>query len=234
MTISTNESPDMPPGGNGGDGGGAFADALTLLRIVVTPIIMALILWQWPDPQVAILASFLFIVAAVTDIIDDWFGGSARSIWRRYGWLDDIADTVLIVGVLIALSIVLWRNGLLHWAYAVPVGIIILRELLVGLVKGYELSRHGWPDNRLSNAKGGFAMLGTAMLVASPWLTQWFDRIRAGTDRAMEIYDTGSPLIWMLGQGALWVAAIFSILSGYRILTYKRASDPTAVDGAHD
>lgn len=213
-----------------GGGGGAFADGLTLVRLGVTPVIMALILWQWPDPQVAILASFLFIVAAVTDIFDDWFGGGSRSLLRRYGYLDDIADTVLIVGSLIALAIVLYRNGLMHSAFIVPVVVLVVREILVGLLKGFELSRYGWPDNFMSNAKVAFAMLGTTLLVGSPWLTQLWDRIRAGEDRVMEVYSVGSPLIWIIGQACLWIAAVFSLISAYKILTFKRDTVATHND----
>jgi phosphatidylglycerophosphate synthase len=227
MTISmkdeggmNNQNDSLAPGGLGG----AFADGLTLVRFAATPVIMALILWQWPDPQVAILASVLFIVAAVTDIFDDWFGGASRSVTRRYGYLDDIADTVLIVGALVALTIVLYRNGLMHWAFFVPVFVLVGRELLVGFFKGFELSRYGWPDNPLSNAKVAFAMLGTTLLVGSPWLTQLLDRIRAGEDRVMEVYSTGSPLIWIIGQACLWFAAMFSLISAYKILTFNRES----------
>lgn len=202
--------------------GGAFADALTLVRLLVTPIIMALILWQWPDPQIALLASFLFIVAALTDIFDDWFGGAARSLTRRYGYLDDIADTVLILGALLALAIVIYLNGMTHWTFVVPVCVLIGRELIIGLFKGFELSRYGWPDNLVSNAKTGFAMLGTTLLVGSPWLTQLWDRLRAGDDRAMEVYSTASPVIWIVGQTCLWIAAVFSLISAYKILTFKR------------
>lgn len=199
--------------------GGAFADGLTLLRLIMTPIIMALIIWRWPEPEISILASFLFIVAALSDILDDFFGGSARNAVRRYGYMDDAADTILFVGVLAALTWVLNENDVLHWAYLVPVVILIGRELLVGIVKGYQLSRFGWPDNGLSNAKGFFAMLGVCLLVASPWLTHLTDRLRAGPENIMEIYGTVSPMVWIIGQLCLWIAALFSALSGYRILS---------------
>lgn len=224
MTTSTNNAP--APNSDGGTAdGGVFADALTLVRLLVTPVVMALIIWGWPEAQVAALASILFVIAAVTDIFDDYFGGGARSPLRSYGYLDDIADTVLIIGSLIALSIVIYLNGLMHWAYAVPVFIIIAREIMVGFLKGYELSRYGWPDNFYSSAKAGFAMLGTVLLVGAPWLTNWVDRLRANEDNVMAVFSSGSPLIWVLGQGALWLAAIFSLISAYKILTFKRISD---------
>ena len=222
MTTSTNEPPELELELSAEERGGAFADALTFLRIIVTPVIMALIVWRWPDTQIAILASVLFIVAALTDIFDDVFGGAARAGHRRYGYLDDAADTILIVGCLIALAVVLLSNGLASWTWMVPVAVIIGRELLVGLLKGFELSRFGWADNVWSNAKGGFAMLGTALLVASPWLTQWLDMTRAGSGNAMEVYGSGSPLVWVIGEIALWIAAIFSIVSGLKIMAFKR------------
>ena len=207
------------------DKGGAFADALTFLRIAMTPVIMALIVWGWPELQVALLASFLFIVAALTDIFDDFFGGSARSQYRRYGYLDDIADTILFVGVLLALAFVLFRADLVSWTWAIPVAVLIGRELLVGLFKGFELSRYGWADNLYSSAKGGFAMLGTALLVGSPWLTQWIDMTRATPDNAIEVLAGGSPLVWVIGEVALWIAAVFSVIAGIKILTHTREVD---------
>lgn len=206
---------------NPAETGGAIADALTVLRIAVTPVIMVLILWRWPDVQAAILASFLFIIAALTDVFDDLFGGRSDSHLRRFGFLDDIADTVLMVGCLLALSAVLWRENVLGWAFAVPVAVLISREVIVGLVKGGELRRTGWPDNFLSNAKGGFAMLGVALLVASPWLTQWVDMTRATPETIVAIYDNASPVVWIIGQFSLWIAALFSVLSGIKILRHN-------------
>jgi len=58
---------------------GAFADGLTLIRFILTPVIMAIIVMGWPSTQVAVLATALLIIAAVTDIFDDIIGGSERS-----------------------------------------------------------------------------------------------------------------------------------------------------------
>lgn len=224
MTISTNS-----PEPNSPNPRGAVADAMTILRIALTPVIMALLIWQWPDTQIALLASFLFIIAAVTDLLDDWFGGSSVSHLRRFGLIDDAADTILITGTLIALSVVLWQNGVFAWTFAVPALVLILREIAVGLISGRALMARGWPDNWLSNAKGGFAMLGVALLVASPWLTQWIDSARATSDTIVKIYSSGSPYIWMAGQAALWVAALLSIISAYQIIRNPSLkTDPSA------
>lgn len=208
------------------EAGGALADALTLARILITPVIMALIIFYWPDTQMAVFASVLFIVAALTDIFDDFFGGDSQSTYRKFGWVDDVADTVLIVGCLIALSIVLFRAKMFAWPFAIPALIIIGRELGVGLVKGYELSRFGWPDTKLSNAKSGLSMLAVCILVASPWLTQALDKMRANRVDPVEVFDAASPWIWIGGQTILWIAAVLSIITAIQIFrTPLQAND---------
>ncbi len=201
--------------------GGAFADALTFMRIIMTPIIMAIIIFAWPNTEMAILASALFVVAAITDFFDDYLGGNSRAAVRKFGWADDAADTVLIIGTLGALGYVTYREGILLWPFAVPAGVIIARELIVGLFKGFELSRFGWPDSGLSNAKAGISMLAVCLLVASPWLTQALDLYRAEKVDPMSVFNEASPWIWYLGQGLLWVAAILSLITGLKILTTK-------------
>jgi phosphatidylglycerophosphate synthase len=218
MTTSTNKSDSDAAETSRG----AFADGLTFVRISLTPVIMVLLISRWPEVQIAILISVLFILAALTDLLDDMIGGRSQAQHRHYGYLDDAADTILIIGTLLALFWVIFREGLLHWAFSVPVIILIAREVIIGLFKGYELSRYGWPDNRLSNAKTGFAVLGVSLLVASPWLTPIFDQFRAGSDQVMEVYSGTSPWIWVVGQLCLWVAAVFSLWSGWAILKSRR------------
>ena len=81
--------------------GGALADALTLLRILIMPLV-AFLIWKGWQPVAAggidlgltLLASALFAIGALTDIFDDFLGGNERSVHRKFGFLDDVADTV--------------------------------------------------------------------------------------------------------------------------------------------
>ena len=171
MTISTNKTGETGSTATGG----ALADALTLIRLVLTPIIMMVIIKGWPNLDMAVLASVLFIVAALTDFFDDYFGGTEMAVHRKFGWFDDIADILLVIGTLAAMLYVTHKNGLLAWTFAIPAGVIIIREILVGLVKGYEMTKTGWPETKFGDLKNGLVMLGTCLLVASPWLTTWID-----------------------------------------------------------
>ena len=182
---------------------------------------MFVIIKGWPNLDMAVLASVLFVVAAITDIMDDYFGGTENAPNRALGWVDDIADIVLVIGTLIAMLYVTYREGFLAWTFAVPAGIIIVREVIVGLIKGYEMTKSGWPETKYGSLKNGLCMLGTCLLVASPWLTSWIDRIMAGTGNAASILATTSPYVWLIGEAVLWFAAIVSIISGLSLLKTK-------------
>ena len=221
MTISTNKTGETGSTATGG----ALADALTLIRLLLTPIIMMVIIKGWPNLDMAVLASVLFIVAALTDFFDDYFGGTEMAVHRKFGWFDDIADILLVIGTLAAMLYVTHKNGLLAWTFAIPAGVIIAREVLVGLVKGYEMTKTGWPETKFGDLKNGLVMLGTCLLVASPWLTTWIDRAIAGPDNAMEVYGSTSPYVWLIGEGILWFAAIVSVLTGVKLLTTKTVAN---------
>jgi len=224
MTTSTNDDIiDSPE-----EAGGAFADALTFLRIMLMPLIAFLIWKGWQpveaggiDIGLTLLASELFCIAALTDIFDDFLGGNERSIYRRFGFLDDVADTVLVVGTLVALLVVLNRADMLAWTFVIPAVILIGREICVGLFKGYELSRYIWPDTKLSNAKSGFSMLAVCLLLASPWLQSWIDKARAGTDQVADVFAATSPWVWGVGTICLWIAALLSIITAVILFRAK-------------
>ena len=216
MTISTNKTGET----SSTKSGGAIADALTFIRLILTPVIMFIIIKGWPDLNMALLASFLMIIAAFTDFLDDYFGGTENAPNRKFGWFDDIADIILVVGTLIALLYVTHRGGVLGWMFAVPAGVIIGREILVGLLKGYDMTKSGWPETKYGSIKNGLVTLGTCLLVASPWITNWIDKAMTNGDN-VEALVTASPQVWMIGQGVLWFAALVSVITGLKILTTK-------------
>ena len=200
--------------------GGALADALTWLRILIMPLVAFLIWKGWQpvesggiDVGLTLLASVLFVIGALTDIFDDFLGGNERSIHRRFGYLDDIADTVLVVGTLSALLFVLHRADFMSLFFLVPAVILIGREVFVGLFKGFELSRYIFPDTLLTNLKSGLSMLATCLLLASPWLQTGIDGMMAGSDKVAETYTASAPVVWISGMVILWVAAILSIVT---------------------
>ncbi len=228
MGISMNDDIQISDAGDQGFGegytnetsriGGAFADGLTLIRFLLTFVVMAVVILGWPSLNAALLATALLIIAALTDIWDDIIGGSERSAFRKFGWFDDIADMVLMTGTLAALVFVVWKNSVLGWGFAVPAFIIIGRELVVGLTKGYEFSKFGWPSTKWGWLKNAITILAICVLLASPWLTAWIDMQRVTDGNIVEIFNTASPHVWIAGQALLWIAAALSLATGIAIL----------------
>lgn len=234
MTTSMNEQDTLD---SKAEAGGVLADALTWSRILLMPIVVFLIWKGWqPVDQgginlgLTVLASALFLIAALTDIVDDYLGGNERSVHRRYGYLDDIADNILIMGTLAALLYVIARADMLSWIFAIPAIVIIAREVIVCMFRGYELSRYIVPDSKMTNAKSGLSMFATCLLLASPWLQGWLDQLRASPDNVAEVFATTSPWVWMVGQGLLWVAATLSVVSA--VILFKTPLDNSAEDDA--
>lgn len=215
-TSTTDNTPETP---RRSEQRGALADGLTLVRAVLGPIVAISIIMGWPSVAWACLASLLFALGALTDLFDDMLGGSQKSPGRIFGWFDDAADAFLIGFALLALLYVTHKAGVLGWAFAVPAVIYIARDIVLGLLKGFDFSKFGAPHSKIGDYKNALAMLGVSLMIASPWLQMLMDRFRAkGGDNVIEVYGTNSPWVWMIGQGILWIAALLALFTFVRHL----------------
>jgi CDP-diacylglycerol--glycerol-3-phosphate 3-phosphatidyltransferase len=107
----------------------AFLKGVTYLRIVLTPIVMALILAGDRVDGAYAVAGALFAIAAVTDFVD---GRLARRWKQTTTWgtfLDTTADKLLVSGALIALVAV---DRASTWIAFIIIG----RELLIMGLRG--------------------------------------------------------------------------------------------------
>lgn len=108
------------------------ANALTLLRVALVPVIAALVLMGTAATRWWALAIFVF--AAVTDSIDGWvarrFLGPTR--WGKLA--DPAADKVLIVG---SLAVLAFTGPFPWWAVVV----IVIREVGVTLQRWWLVRR---------------------------------------------------------------------------------------------
>jgi CDP-diacylglycerol--glycerol-3-phosphate 3-phosphatidyltransferase len=106
-----------------------FVAAGTVLRIVLTPVIMALILIPDDGDDTFALAAVLFAVAAITDWVDGRLARRWNVTSKLGSFLDTTADKLLVSGVLIAL---LGAERVSPWIVAVIVG----RELVLMGLRG--------------------------------------------------------------------------------------------------
>ncbi len=101
------------------------ANAVTIARVVVTPVLLAMILGggdSWP-------AFALWILLSGTDWVDGWLA-RRQGITRSGAFLDPLADKFLVLGAMYALV----AEGLFWW---VPVTLIAVREVVISLYRAW-------------------------------------------------------------------------------------------------
>jgi CDP-diacylglycerol--glycerol-3-phosphate 3-phosphatidyltransferase len=93
------------------------ANGITVLRLLATPLLIALVMVWGPNWGTFLLWGAL----SFTDGIDGWVA-RRQGTTRSGAFLDPLADKVVVLGALVALV----AKGIVWW---VPVGIIAVREI---------------------------------------------------------------------------------------------------------
>ena len=105
-------------------------NTITSFRLAVVPILM---LMPFADGrQASQVFAWLYIVAALTDILDGWLARRGQQVTRIGKLLDPLADKLLVSTALIMLIVV----GRLEWWAAWMAVVIVGRELAVTGLRG--------------------------------------------------------------------------------------------------
>ncbi|GEL94298.1 CDP-diacylglycerol--glycerol-3-phosphate 3-phosphatidyltransferase [Cellulomonas composti] len=119
-----------------------LANALTFARIALVPFFAwALLAEGGHDPQWRLVATALFVVAAVTDRLDGWYARTRGQVTDLGKLLDPIADKLLIGTALVLLSAL----GDLPWWVTV---VILVRELGITVMRFFLLRYVVLPASR--------------------------------------------------------------------------------------
>jgi CDP-diacylglycerol--glycerol-3-phosphate 3-phosphatidyltransferase len=102
----------------------------TALRMAAVPLLLLLPLW--PGPTGSRVVAWIFIVAAVSDIVDGWLARRGQQVTQIGKLLDPLADKLLVTTSLIVLLSV---GRIPPWALPLVV-VIIGRELAVTGLRG--------------------------------------------------------------------------------------------------
>jgi CDP-diacylglycerol--glycerol-3-phosphate 3-phosphatidyltransferase len=145
-----------------------WANGVTVARLMVSPILFAMIDGQ--DGSWAALV--VWVVLCATDGVDGWLA-RRHGVTRSGAFLDPLADKVLVLGAMFTLV----RYDVF---WIVPVLIITLRELVISVYRTVA-SRHGVsvPAKRLAKAKTLCQQLAVGFALAPPlahasWLWNTF------------------------------------------------------------
>jgi CDP-diacylglycerol--glycerol-3-phosphate 3-phosphatidyltransferase len=105
-----------------------LANAITIARILLIPVFLALLLSGLPEPYADLAAAAVFILAAVSDTLDGYVARSRKSVTALGQFLDPLADKLLIATALIALVAL---SRVPAWVAVV----IIVREVAVSALR---------------------------------------------------------------------------------------------------
>ena len=101
---------------------------LTLLRILLTPLFMLLLLWQFPHHYLAALLIFIF--ASLTDLLDGRLARKYQQVTDFGKFLDPLADKMLTTAALLGFIVLKIGAGTVWVAF-----IVMLREFLMASLR---------------------------------------------------------------------------------------------------
>ena len=171
-----------------------LSNILTICRILVIPIIVALIYLK--SPYYGWLAFFLFCLASITDYFDGYIARIRNEVSNLGTFLDPIADKLLVASVILILTS---KEVIADWE-TIPALIILLREIAVSGLREYLAGiKVSVPVSKISKLKTSLQLIALAILILS---------------------ESGISFIPILfiGKIALWSAAILTLYTGYDYL----------------
>ncbi|HEY1502956.1 MAG TPA: CDP-diacylglycerol--glycerol-3-phosphate 3-phosphatidyltransferase [Stellaceae bacterium] len=167
---------------------------LTLSRIIAMPLVVATF---YLDPPVGPWGGcIIFSLAGFTDWLD---GRLARAWEQQSAWgqfLDPIADKVLVAATLLMLTA---TQRITDWT-VLPALVILSREILVSGLREH--------------------LAGMRVKVPVSNLAKWKTAVQMVAIGVLLIGDSGPEILHakFLGEGLLWIAAAFTLMTGYKYL----------------
>jgi CDP-diacylglycerol--glycerol-3-phosphate 3-phosphatidyltransferase len=148
-----------------------LADQLTVARIVATPVVVVLYIWDFPGHDY--WATALFIAAMATDQFDGWLARRQGRTTPLGSLLDPMADKVLVLAAMIVL---IGEGAFPAWMVAA----IVARELLVSgfrlaavergvVLQARDLGKLKTWSQAIAVALGGFAVAGAWSTSVAWW-----------------------------------------------------------------
>jgi CDP-diacylglycerol--glycerol-3-phosphate 3-phosphatidyltransferase len=165
-------------------------------RILATPVVMALLLL--PGAGTDFAAAILFVIAALSDLLDGWIARARGQVTPLGVFMDLAADKVLVAGVLVAMV----EDGLVPaWIAAT----ILIREFVVQAVRQLAAAEDVVISARaLGKAKTAATNAGIAILLLAA---------DAASDGPMAALGTG-VVLQVVGLWVLVLATALAVISG--------------------
>lgn len=169
---------------------------LTLMRLLLIPVFVGL--FYWPTPRSNLLAAIVFIIAALTDLLDGYLARKLHKTTKFGAFLDPVADKIMVCTalVLIVEFYSVHVNDFfphINLMVSIPAMIIIAREITVSALREW------------------MAELGKRAMVAVSWVGKWKTTIQLISIAGL-IWRNDEVTIYC-SLGMLLVATVLTIWS---------------------
>ncbi len=178
----------------------SLANVLTFGRIAAVPAVVGCLFWSQVfqgGTWLRWVALFLFIAAALTDMLDGYVARMWAQVSPLGRMLDPIADKLLVASCLLMLAA---DGTILGWSLWAAI-VILCREILVsGLREFLAELRVSVPVTRLAKWKTAVQLVAVGFLIAG------------------EAGDMILPVTTDIGLALLWISAIVTLYTGWDYL----------------
>lgn len=138
---------------------------LTLLRVLLIPVFIALVMMDSPLAQA--LAALAFVVASLTDWMDGWYARKHGQETDFGKLMDPMADKLLVMSALVALV----AQGRAPWLAAI---VILAREFIISGIRLVATAQgRVIAADRLGKYKTALQMVALPMLILGQVLGAW-------------------------------------------------------------
>jgi CDP-diacylglycerol--glycerol-3-phosphate 3-phosphatidyltransferase len=186
-------------GGEGTVSVGNAANLITVARILMAPVFVALLLIDGGgDGVLRYVAGGLFILASATDGVDGFLARRRNLVTDAGKLLDPIADKVLTGGALVALSIL----AELPWWVTI---VILVREVGITVLRFVALRDHVIPASILGKIKTWVQIIAISFAIVPLWtfLGSWMHVLNAVLMTLAVIITlvSGAEYLWQAWRG---------------------------------
>ena len=179
-------------------------NVLTLIRLGLIPVFI--ILFYLPSDRSNFYAAIIFIVAALTDLLDGYLARKLKLTTKFGAFLDPVADKIIVCTalVLIVEHYALYRDPLypeIGKFITIPAMIIVAREITVSALREW------------------MAELGKRANVAVSWIVKWKTTIQL-TAIAGLIWRHSEPVIY----ASVALLLLATVLTIWSMVMYLKAA----------
>src|SRR6266511_830655 len=148
-----------------------FSTRITLVRIVLVPLLVALILADGDVRHAPALAAVVFLLASFTDFVDGYLARRWQQVTSLGNFLDTTADKLLVIGALEAIGVVnIWVVFVI-----IPREVVVLGLRAVAASSSVVISASIWGKLKFNAQVVGItlAILHPDILIGSLRLDEW-------------------------------------------------------------